>query len=383
MASGRHPAGHRPLSATDRVDLLPDLRRCGPDRQRGHRPVAGRVVRDQVRPRAGPQQGRSGRRGRRPPGQDQAGAGLGGQPRPRQDHPFVPRDRRRRHPDQLLPARSGHDRPQAAAPQDPRSAAAAARVRDLRLLSAGRGCAPEVRLGGPRWVALVGPGGGLPHRDPGPGQGADGEEHRDRPGRSQGWLLLQAAARSGGRPGGVAGRGQGLLPAVHRQPAGAHRQHRRRRSGAARARGALRRRRPLPGGGGRQGHGDVLRHRQRHLHRPRLLAGRRVRLRWFGRLRPQGDGHHRPRGVGVGPPTLPGAGDRHPDPGLHLRRDRRHERRRVRQRHAAQPAHQAGGRLRPPAPDHRPRSRPGARAGPSGSGCSTCPAPAGPTTTPA
>ena len=133
--------------------------------------------------------------------------------------------------------------------------------------------------------------------------------------------------------------------------------------GAARARGALRRRRPLPGGGGRQGHGDVLRHRQRHLHRPRLLVGRRVRLRRLGRLRPQGDGHHRPGGVGVGPPALPGAGHRHPDPGLHLRRDRRHEWRRVRQRHAAQSAHQAGGRLRPPAPDHRPRSRPGGQLG--------------------
>ena len=129
------------------------------------------------------------------------------------------------------------------------------------------------------------------------------------------------------------------------------------------ARGALRRRRPLPGGGRRQGHCDVLRHRQRHLHRPRLLAGRRVRLRGLGRLRPQGDGHHRPGRVGVGPPALPRAGDRHPDPGLHLRRDRRHERRRVRQRHAAESAHQAGGRLRPPAPDHRPGSGSGGQLG--------------------
>ena len=78
----------------------------------------------------------------------------------------------------------------------------------------------------------------------------------------------------------------------------------------------------------------------------------------LGRLRPQGDGHHRQGRVGVGPPALPRDGHRHPDPGLHLRRDRRHEWRRVRQRHAAQSAHQAGGRLRPPAPDHRPRSGP-------------------------
>ena len=65
-------------------------------------------------------------------------------------------------------------------------------------------------------------------------------------------------------------------------------------------RGPLRRRRPLPGGGRRQGHGDLLRHRQPDLGRRRLLARRRVRLRRLGRLRPQGDGHHRPRRLGVG-----------------------------------------------------------------------------------
>ena len=52
VASGRHPAGHRSLPATDRVDLLPDLRRPGPERQRGDRPPAGGPVRDQVRPRS-------------------------------------------------------------------------------------------------------------------------------------------------------------------------------------------------------------------------------------------------------------------------------------------------------------------------------------------
>ena len=39
-------------------------------------------------------------------------------------------------------------------------------VRDLRVLAAGRGRAPAVRLRGPRRPALVGPPGGLPHRDP-------------------------------------------------------------------------------------------------------------------------------------------------------------------------------------------------------------------------
>ena len=40
--------------------------------------------------------------------------------------------------------------------------------------------------------------------------------------------------------------------------------------------------------------------------------GRRVRLRRFGRLRPQEDGHHRPRRLGVGQAALPRDGPRHP-----------------------------------------------------------------------
>ena len=88
----------------------------------------------------------------------------------------------------------------------------------------------------------------------------------------------------------------------------------------------------------------------------RLLARRRVRLRRLGRLRPQGDGHHRPRRVGVGPPALPRARHRLPGRGLHLRRRRRHVRRRVRQRDAALRAHPAGRGVRPPR--HLPRPGP-------------------------
>ncbi len=84
----------------------------------------------------------------------------------------------------------------------------------------------------------------------------------------------------------------------------------------------LRRRRPVPGGGRRQGHRDLLRHRQPDLGRRRLLARRRVRLRRLGRLRPQGDGHHRPRRLGVGEAALPRDGHRLPDHRLHLRRHR-------------------------------------------------------------
>ena len=92
--------------------------------------------------------------------------------------------------------------------------------------------------------------------------------------------------------------------------------------------------------------------------RLRVLARRRVRQRRFGRLRPQGDGHHRARRVGVGEVPLPRTRHRHAEPGLHRRRHRRHVRRRVRQRHAAVRTHPVGRRVRPPA--HLPRPDPDA-----------------------
>ncbi len=206
-----------------------------------------------------------------------------------------------------------------------RPAGAPAAVRDLGLQPAGRGRAPALRPGGARRAALERPARGLPHRGARPGQGADGQERRHRADRLQGRVLPQAAARPRGRPRGVAGGGQGGLPDVHLRPARHHRQPGRRCGGAARARGAPRRRRRLPRRRRRQGHGDVLRHRQRRRAVLRLLARRRLRLRWLGRLRPQGDGHHRPRRVGVGQAALPRDGRRHPEPGLHRRRRRRHE----------------------------------------------------------
>ncbi len=172
----------------------------------------------------------------------------------------------------------------------------------------------------------------------------------------EGRLLLQAAARLV-RPRGVDGRGHRLLQDLHLRAARHHRQPRGRRDGAAARRRAPRRRRLLPRRRRRQGHRDVLRHRQRRLEGLRLLARRRVRVGRLGRLRPQGDGHHRPRGLGLGPAALPRARDRLPGRGLHRRRHRRHVRRRLRQRDALLRAHPAGGRLRPPR--HLPRPRPG------------------------
>ena len=77
---------------------------------------------------------------------------------------------------------------------------------------------------------------------------------------------------------------------------------------------APRRRRSLSRGRRRQGHGDVLRYRQRHSPRARLLAGRRLRLRRQPRLRPQEDGHHRARRLGSGEAPFPRDGPRHPEP---------------------------------------------------------------------
>ena len=62
-----------------------------------------------------------------------------------------------------------------------------------------------------------------------------------------------------------------------------------------------------------KGTGDVLGHRERDLGRVRVLARRRVRLGRLGRLRPQGDGDHGARRVGVRQAALPRAGRRHRD----------------------------------------------------------------------
>ena len=248
---------------------------------------------------------------------------------------------------------------------DPGPARAAAAVRDLRVLAPVRRGAPALRRGRPRRAALVGPARGLPHRDPRPGQGADGEERGDRAGRRQGRLRAQAGA---GRPGRACRPRRspatsmfisGLLDVTDNLVDGGGR--------AAARRGAPRRRRPVPGGRRGQGHRHLLRHRQRDLARVRVLARRRVRLRRLGRLRPQEDGHHRPGRLGVGQAPLPRAGRGHAD-----------ARTSPSSASATCPAtcsatgcccsraHPAGRRLRPPAHLRRPGPGPGARRTPSG-----------------
>ena len=78
-------------------------------------------------------------------------------------------------PAQALPRRSSSSR--AKVPDLPEPQAA---LRDLRLLAALRGHPPARRQGRARRPALVRPPRGLPHRDPGPHEGADGEERGDR-----------------------------------------------------------------------------------------------------------------------------------------------------------------------------------------------------------
>jgi glutamate dehydrogenase len=76
-----------------------------------------------------------------------------------------------------------------------------------------------------------------------------------------------------------------------------------------------------------------------------FLAWRCVRVRRLGRVRPQENGHHRARRLGVRHAAFPGNGRRYQQRGFHLRRHRRHVGRRVRQWHVALRPHQAGRRL--------------------------------------
>ncbi len=313
---------------------------------------------------------RPARRGRRRPRRQRGGArranrrGAAGRRQPgRGPHPAPFRQRGAVGDSQQLlpdrrarPAQADH-LAQVRERQAHRHSAAASALRNLRLFAAGGRRAPALRQGGARRHPLVGPAAGLPHRGPGSREGAAGQERGDRAGRRQGRLRAQADAARGAARGG-AGRGRRHLQAVHLQPARHHRQYfpRRRHHSAAR-RGAARGRRSLSGGGRRQGHRHLLRHRQRDRYRPRLLAGRRFRLGRLRRLRPQGHGHHRARRLGVGQAPFPRDGRQHPRDAVQRGRRRRHVGRRVRQRHAARDHHQAAGGLRPSRYFHRSRSR--------------------------
>ena len=111
-------------------------------------------------------------------------------------------------------------------------AAAAAALRDLRLFAPRRRRASALRQGGARRPSLVRPSAGFPHRGARPRQGAAGQERGHRAGGRQGRLRAQAPA-AGERPAGLADGGHRELQDLRAHAAPAHRQHRRRRCGAA------------------------------------------------------------------------------------------------------------------------------------------------------
>ena len=192
----------------------------------------------------------------------------------------------------------------------------------------------------------------------GPGEGADGEEHRHRAGRLEGRLRVEEGAAAV-RPRRLPEGRHRLLPGLPARPARHHRQPGRHDRRAAAARRARRRRRPVSRRRRRQGHGDLLRLRECGEPGIRPLARRRLRLRRQRRLRPQGDGHHGARRVGKRQALLPRAGTGHPEQPVHGGRHRRHVGRRVRQRHAAVAAHPPAGGVRPSPRLPRPGSRRG------------------------
>ena len=150
-------------------------------------------------------------------------------------------------------------------PQTRRHAAAAAALRNLRLFAARRGRASALRQGGARRHPLVRPAAGFPHRDPRPGQGAERQERGHRAGRRQRRLRAQAPAERRrrarrSRPKGIATYKlfiSTLLDITDNIGTGTTGDR------SAGRRGAPRRRRSLSGGRRRQGHRDLLRHRQR------------------------------------------------------------------------------------------------------------------------
>jgi hypothetical protein len=103
-------------------------------------------------------------------------------------------------------------------------AQAAALSRNLGLFAAHRGHSPARRADCPRRPALVRPARRFPHRSAGPGQGAEGQEYRDRADGGQGRILSQAAARQSVEPRRLAGRRHRSLSHLHPRAVVDHRQ---------------------------------------------------------------------------------------------------------------------------------------------------------------
>ena len=143
LAAGDAAARLREVHAAGRLAVRPRLHRGGAAQQRRHHPAAGAALRGPLRPGAStatPADARDGDRGA-----DRPGARRRREPRPRPDPALLPDPHPRDAAHQLLPARRRRRRPRPyislklepdAIPDLP---AAAAEVRDLRVLAAGRG----------------------------------------------------------------------------------------------------------------------------------------------------------------------------------------------------------------------------------------------------
>jgi glutamate dehydrogenase len=199
------------------------------------RPPDPRPLPHQVRSQPGRRPRPAHRRGGRPDGGDRPGPAAGGQPRRRpgpaphgpaggrhQAHQLLSARRRRRL--QALSQLQGGLR------RAHRTAPAQALSRDLRLGDARRGRASALWSGGPWRPSLVRPPRRLPHRGPGPGQGAADQERGHRARGLQGRLLSQAASQ-GGRARRGPLRGGPRLHHLPSGPAGHHRQPRSRGQG--------------------------------------------------------------------------------------------------------------------------------------------------------
>ena len=147
--------------------------------------------------------------------------------------------------------------------QDRGPAGAAAVPRDLRPCAARRRRPPALRQGCPRRHPLVRPAAGFPHRDPRARQGPAGQERRHRAGRRQG--RLRAEMPAGGRqPRRDPGRRAPRPTASSSTACSTSPTTSTARPSCRRPTSFATTRRPLSGGRRRQGHGDLLRYRQRH-----------------------------------------------------------------------------------------------------------------------
>ena len=244
-------------------------------------------------------------------------------------------------------------------------------VRDLRPLAAAGGHPPARRQGGPRRHPLERPPRRLPHRGPGPDEDPDGEELDHRARRLQGRLRAQGQRAAAARPRRVPDR---PLPRVRRPACSTS---------------------------------PTTSWTARCCTRPRWCATTATIPTWWWRptrapptspTPPTASPRSTASGWATPSPPAAASGYDHKKVGitargawecvkhhfrnlghdvqtaaLHLAGHRRHVGRRVRQRRAAEPGHEAGGRLQPRAHLHRPRPRSRAGATRSASGCSSCP----------